>query len=126
MTRSRRVFVQWVLLSAVGGLTFSCVSDAGECVPSYRRLGQDTVEVGPLTIKATWVLIGCRSDLERLTQKETAAAKTALASHVRELGWGMLRSEELATRNAAVRRVNQAIGRSAVSDVLIVDGDIQE
>lgn len=100
---------------------------AGECEPTYRRLGQETAEVGHLTIKASWVLIGCRAEMDQVNPKELAQAKAVLAKVVSEQGWGLMVFEKnLDLRKKVADRVNKGIGRPVVGDVLLLLSDIQE
>jgi hypothetical protein len=100
---------------------------AGECEPTYRRMGLETTEVGPLTITASWVLIGCRAQLDQMSPKELAQAKALLANVVNEQAWGLMVFEKnVALRKTVTSRVNEAIGRAAVGDVLLLLQEIRE
>jgi hypothetical protein len=127
MERTVNHVTRGVLVSVAIQLFPALAAWAGECEPTYRRLGQETAEVGHLSITTSWVLIGCRAELDQIKPKELAQAKTILAAVVSEQTWGLLVLEKnLALRKTVTDRLNRAIGRPMVGDILLVHYNIAE
>lgn len=73
------------------------------------------------------MLIGCRAQLDQISPKELAQAKALLATVVSEQAWGLMVFEKnLDLRKRVADRVNKAIGRPAVGDLLLLLAEIQE
>jgi hypothetical protein len=125
---TRRSIVATLGLLFLVGLPSSLKGDERrvECDPTYRRLGEETAEVGELTISTSWVLIGCRNEIDAIGPEELNRVRRELALVSREHVWGLLALEEdRELRGSVAKRLERVTGR-VVSDVLLTGYRIEE
>lgn len=123
--RSRWATVGGLLLIGLATTSSSAESAVG-CGPTYLRLGEESAEVGHLTISTSWVLIGCRAELEALGTEGLDRARAELAVVSRELVWGLLTFEEDRELRKSVTKRLQQVTRRGIGDVLLVYYRIEE
>jgi hypothetical protein len=116
----------WVGLIAVVGLGagagISCKPSAQECTPSFRLLSPDQAEVktGSLEVTASWVGIGCRADLDRMTDEEVERARDALLKIAEKQSFKLtIVKQDASVRAAFVESVNAAVGRRVITDLYL-------
>lgn len=126
MTRFSRVATAALLLLIGAPLPLMADGPRVPCDPTYLRLGEKTAEVGHLTISTSWVLIGCRSELDGIGPEQLNRARRELALVSREQVWGLLVFEEnRELRRSVAKRLDRGTGR-VVNDVLLMEYRIEE
>ena len=93
---------------------------AGECLPTFLALpsGPIDVETGSFVFSLSYLLIGCRDDLEQLGESDRAAILDLLIQVSREKDLSLLAvNEDPVARVEAVERINQHLGQKVVGDV---------
>jgi len=120
--RGRRVaWAAFILIAVLLGCSArEQANSTGDCSPSFVKLADEPLEVqsGEYSIHASAVLIGCRADLNTLTEADHESLRGALADLMREnkiLLITMAGNEQL--RKEIIDRLNDAIGGHRVREI---------
>jgi hypothetical protein len=99
-----------------------------QCKPSFRKIGTGIIlaEVGHWTLTHRYFLVGCKNELDALTNEELDLLPKAMKQATIDFGLGFKGidghgEEYQRIRNLVTDSLNKALDRKVVWDVIILD-----
>ncbi len=114
------VLLLGVLVGAEGASRWKAPRDANECFPWSRWISEKpiTVESGPMEFSGKVMILGCKAELERLSDASMATLSRAVEAFVvREHMSTLFKRDEPAWRVRAAHALNAALGDAVITDV---------
>ena len=90
------------------------------CSPTYLEIASDPETV----VSVGAVLIGCKRDLDALTDAERRLLHSALHEIAGELHFGILACAETDVRAKLTGRLNKRLGRSIMTDIYCFEASV--